>query len=380
MASIRSYGCRLSPSEQICIRWRLQLSAAPFPPLRPTSTGAVETLTPPWGAACPGIHPAHLAKIASPSAPNYLPVRLDSSKIQTTMPKTYFLAPTRDSPPSGPIALGNIIKLPRTPEMALNNRNSEAMRRLLSNAVAVKEQATTRNLSSRSGFASGVWASFLAFTGLGAGVGVQLEDGKAASYQIDTLISVTINPDMADIKAIFAEREVQASLRSSRFNSNLYMITGVQIARGTDYMITAARNRGKHLHLSADLTPLCTPVAVGVGAQAARGSDQVVAGHIQHDFVFAYRLREILYKRKVVNEQRDYPKGDLYAKGGERRENSRLAGETGESPQEYQAEVLDLQPEDPDLPDVWDMDAETARDMDGDEVLCVHVTGDDEDF
>lgn len=41
--------------------------------------------------------------------------------------KVYFLAPTRNSPPDGPIALGNVIVDPRSPEIALNSRLSEAV-------------------------------------------------------------------------------------------------------------------------------------------------------------------------------------------------------------------------------------------------------------
>ncbi|KLU90406.1 hypothetical protein MAPG_10260 [Magnaporthiopsis poae ATCC 64411] len=296
------------------------------------------------------------------------------------MPKTYFLAPTRDSRPSGPIALGNIIESPRTPEIALNSRDSKTLRRIVSRAEAVVEQGATRNPSSCAGVSLGVWSSFLSFTGLGAGVGMQFESGEAALYQFRTLTSVTISPDMADIKAIFAEPEVQESLRSSRFNSNLYMITGVQIASGTDYVIKAVKSRGQHLHLSADLTPLCAPVTVGAGGQAAAGSGQVVGGHIEDDFVFSYRLREILYKRKVINKLRDYRNGDLYSKGGGKRENNQAAATKAEgSSQEHEVEVLDLKPEDPDLPDVWDMDAETAfQGEDGDAVVCIHVAGDDD--
>ena len=36
------------------------------------------------------------------------------------MTKTYFLAPTLDCPPSGPIALGSIITSPANPEIPLN--------------------------------------------------------------------------------------------------------------------------------------------------------------------------------------------------------------------------------------------------------------------
>ncbi|KAL8371632.1 hypothetical protein RB595_001432 [Gaeumannomyces hyphopodioides] len=294
------------------------------------------------------------------------------------MSKTYYLAPTRDSPPSGPIALGNIIMSPRTPEVPINNRDSEVLRRLLKGSTSIKEEAATRNVSNHTGFAPGVWANFLGFAGLGAGAGVQLESGKAAEYRFCTLTSLTISPSMADIKAIFAEREVQDSLRGSRFRFSIYMITGVQIASGTTYTIAEAKSRGQYLHLSAELTPTGVPVTVGVGGQAATRSGQGAAAHIRDEFVFSYRLREIRYRRKAVNEVRECRNGDLLGIGDERREDNQEEG----SSQEYDAaESPDLRPENPDLPEWCEMHTETAPhdDADGDKVVCVHVAGEDED-
>ncbi|KAK4233211.1 hypothetical protein C8A03DRAFT_39098 [Achaetomium macrosporum] len=144
------------------------------------------------------------------------------------------------------------------------------------------------------------------------------------------------------------------------------------------------RQSAGRLDSVGDLTPLAAPAAVGTGVQGAQELGILQSGHIEHDIVFAYRLREILYKRKVLNDQREYRKGDLFAKNRESREEAVAA------PQEYEynAEVLKLQEENPDLPELWDMDADVARDAEGaevrdpegDVVVCVRVTKDDEDL
>lgn len=259
------------------------------------------------------------------------------------------------------------------PEAAINNRNSETLRRLTSSPMSKEEDAATRNTNSYTGLASGVWASFLAFAGLGAGAGVKFESNQAASYQFVKLTSRIINPSVTDIEAIFAEPEVQSSLRNSRFESSLYMITGVQVASGTHYMIAEAKSRGRHLHFSADLPPAGFPVAIGVGRRTAARSEQGATGHIQGEFVFSYRLREIRYKRKAVSEVRECHGGDLFSKDSERLDTQ------DDPPQEYNgAESPYLRPENPELPDLLGMYTETApQDADGDEVLCAHVVDND---
>ncbi len=285
------------------------------------------------------------------------------------MGKTYFLAPSRDCPPSGPIALGSIIESPRTPEIALNNRNSMVVHQLSSAAQYVVEQSAKRDISGRSCFTANVWANFLSFSGLGGGAGSHHSRDKSISYEFESLISKTISPDTSTIQTIFAEPGVQASLRESRFKANLYMIIGVQIAKGTNYIIAKARERGEHLHLSADLMAAAgVPVSVGGGVQNGRRSSQTTSGRIENEFVFAYRLREIVYKRKVLKGQKEHSKGDLLGKG-ERKEEEPVAQEG-----EYSAELLDLKPEDSDLPEQWGMDGDIETASDGEEYQCVSVT------
>jgi len=55
------------------------------------------------------------------------------------------------------------------------------------------------------------------------------EDGL--SYTIPRLSTRTINPSLADIRAIFAEQQVQGAIRDSAFTANLYLIVGADRTR-----------------------------------------------------------------------------------------------------------------------------------------------------
>ncbi|SPQ17718.1 a1942bb3-b0b4-42fa-909b-f55ff22be790 [Thermothielavioides terrestris] len=262
--------------------------------------------------------------------------------------RTYFLAPSRDQAPTGAIALGNLIKSPRSPEFPLNDPKSPTVTRLQSTATVISETNATRTLSAKFSVQRSVFASFLQGI-LGGQDPVHLEL----------------------LAALFAEPSVQAALRDSRFTANLYLVTAVQIAHGADYVVARARRRGTHVHLAADLLgPSAGTVPAGAGVQADVGGAAHVrsAGTVEGPFVFAYSLREVLYRRKTVTEQRRARvKGDLYGIG----EKAVRPVETGDA--EYVAELAGLKDEDPELPGQWDLDVESGLDMDGSECQIVRV-------
>ena len=291
------------------------------------------------------------------------------------MKKTYFLAPTRDSHPSGPIALGNLIKDPRAPEIALNDLKSDTVRRLVEESIVTSEIDATRELTSGINVKPSVWASFLSGLGPGGDLGLDVKHEKGVAFNIAKLTTRTINPSMAAIKAIFQEPEVQDAIKDSRFRANLYIITGIQIAHGAEYLVSKTRERGGHLHGTVDLTPVSAPVSIGAGVEISRSKGQTSGGLIQSDFVFAYSLREILYKRKKAEEQKTVAKGDLW--GHDQPETK--APERQDDDEGVTAELSGLKEDDPDLPEYWDLETGDGLDYDGNVCQYVRVEGGDEE-
>ncbi|KAK4449811.1 hypothetical protein QBC34DRAFT_404021 [Podospora aff. communis PSN243] len=284
------------------------------------------------------------------------------------MKKTYFLVPTRDFSPSGAIALGNLIKSPRSPEFPLNDANSATLQKLSASAITISETDAHRETSSASSLKPTIWAYFL--SGIGPGVEFNLDKTKQEnlSYIIPRLSTRVINPSLADIGAIFAERQVQDAIRDSRFATNLYLIVGVQIAHGAEYVRSRKRGSGVGANVSADLAAVEAPVTAGLGAEAAKSREEAAHGKVVDDFVFAYSLREVLYRRKKVTEQRQSRvEGDLMG-----HELSEKSATSRVVEQKFEAEFVGLK-DGEDLGESWDWPTQAVADVDGTECQVVHV-------
>ncbi|KAG4434253.1 hypothetical protein IFR05_010272 [Cadophora sp. M221] len=299
------------------------------------------------------------------------------------MARTYFLVPTRDTPPSGPIFLGSIIKSPRSPELSINGKKSPLLSALEVNVTRLVD--SSRQLTKSGKGKTGVWVEFLGGMGIGADISGNWDNIEQSTYKFAELITKTISPSLAEISAIFNEAEVQQCLKDSRFRDNLYMITGIKIARGADVAVSKIRSRGGNLNFGIDTTPFGVPIQIGPDIEISKEVGQSFEEKHTEDFVFAYRLREIRYRKKVVEDQKEYRKGDLMGAGprknyeSEHTEDNKKKGDEGKSlvELESEAELIGLGSGDIDG-DAWDADTTSAIDEDGEEVHCVFLE-DEED-
>ncbi|KAK4206547.1 hypothetical protein QBC37DRAFT_476912 [Rhypophila decipiens] len=308
-----------------------------------------------------------------------------------SLKRTYFLAPTRDFPPgtNGPIALGNLIKSPRSPEFPLNNPSSPTILKLAKEAHITTETDATRSFSNSVTIRPSVWASFLSSVGMtfgqngapvGGGIDYTISKTETGEFVLPKLETRRIFPSMADIRAIFEEEDVQRAISDSRFRSNLYIITAIQIAtEGAEYVLRKVRERGGNLHVMADWG-----TAAGIpGGQATAGSgiegsikrEDRAGGKVQEPFIFAYALQEVVYRRKkVVDRGACRVQGNLMGHDLDDVKEERVVADEG-----YEAELAGLKEEDPDMPEYWDLDVQgEVMDLDGG--LCQIVSVDTEDF
>ncbi|KAL5319283.1 hypothetical protein ACEPPN_012333 [Leptodophora sp. 'Broadleaf-Isolate-01'] len=297
------------------------------------------------------------------------------------MSKTYFLVPTRDTPPTGPIFLGSIIKSPRSPELSVNRKKSPLLSALEVDVTRLFD--SSRQLTRNGKGKTGVWVEFLGGMGIGADISGNWDNIEQSTYKFDELITKTISPSLAEISAIFNEQEVQQCLKDSRFRDNLYMITGIKIARGADVAVSKIRSRGGNLNFGIDTTPFGVPIKIGPDIEISKEVGQSFEEKHTEDFVFAYRLREIRYRRKVVEDQKEYRKGDLMGAGPRKQDGhigeGEMRGEEGKSLGEVdaEAELIGLGSGDVDG-DSWDADTTSATDEDGEEVHCIFLEGEDD--
>lgn len=277
-------------------------------------------------------------------------------------PKMYWLAPARHSTPLGAIALGNIIKDPRQPEIALNDPDSAAVKKLAAKAVPVDETRTFHCLTEGGSVRGNVLARLLDRFEAGAGVGHNHD--TSAIYQIDKMTTQSINPTLSDIRAVFNEPPVQAAVRNSFFRANVYMIVGIRIVYGADVFASTVRAAGGFLHFRADLSAPAAgglpPVSLGAALEAARSSGKILATRVSDKtpFVLAYRLREIAYASRKVREQREIA-GDMFHHDDE--EQLQVQGEGASDLVAVATVMLD---EDPTLPQSYGVQTLAAEDVD----------------
>lgn len=261
--------------------------------------------------------------------------------------KTYFLAPARHSTPLGVIALGNIIEDPRSPEIALNDPTSDAVKQLAAKASSIDETNTISYMAEGSNAKASVMAKILeGFGNIGGGAGLTRTSDMSSIYKIDKMTTLSINPTLQEVKTIFNESSIQGGLRSKWFKSCVYMITSIRVVYGAEAFASTIRAAGGFLHFAADLTPSGVPVNIGAALEAAKSSGQIMSSHVSDKtpFVLAYRLREVTYKAMRVIDQQVIDGDILHEPDSD--DDEQEGGEEEENPADYVAKADWVDPDD----------------------------------
>lgn len=283
-------------------------------------------------------------------------------------PKLYWLAPARHSTPLGAIALGNIIQDPRQPEIAINDTESPAVKKLAAGAVCIDETDAFHYTTEGSDAKADVKARFL--QSFGAGAGVHHDRDVTSLYKIAKMKTFSIYPSFGEVREIFNEPAVQEGLRNSFFRARVFMITSIRVVYGADVLVSTIREAGGYLFMRADLAPAGPPVNLEAAAEAAEKKGEIVATHVsdQTPFVFAYRLREIAFRRKQIKTQRNVEGNMLHAGwGGEEVWKEDISG--------FEGDVMALTEEDIDTPELYGIRTDIAEDLDGSEVRVALPAG-----
>lgn len=284
--------------------------------------------------------------------------------------KTYFLAPTRDCPPSGPIAIGSIITSPLSPEMPLNpplpiDRNLMPMSK-------THEANWKISLEKYKNGSVGVWSSFLQVLGAGADASFSWDISSTNAYQFERLETHTFWPTKAYVEDSVTAAPVQAFLARRRFHHNVYMITAIKVAFGARGAQVVLRKRGVHVHLGVDGTSSGIPISAGPQGDVGWAEKGDSSFERESGFVFAFRLREICYTTRRGVVEREFTKGALFSlEDGTECEDGRTSdADVQEVMREERFELLGLAEEDVGGEDV-DEDGQEVEDDDGEECECV---------
>ena len=280
------------------------------------------------------------------------------------MVKSYFLAPTRDCPPSGPIALGNIIASPSSPEEALNLRPALPIRPIYDSY----QTNWTAEVRHRRQANFGLWTKFLQVLGVGIDFSVNYDVGKTDIYAFDRVETRFFAPDKVYVEESMSAPEVREFIARSKFRANVYMITGIKVAIGASVTSTKLRQRGIHVQLGVDGTAVGVPLGLGPDVEVSSSRTQGISFDHASDFVFAFRLREVHYAKRQGIVHHEFNKGALFGLGGDR---GKPAAKRQEEPSEY-IELLALAEDDVAGEDV-DLEASAIIDDDGEVCECLVV-------
>ena len=223
--------------------------------------------------------------------------------------KTYIAAPTRSTPPDGPILLGNIIASPRNPEDSLNDNEPVSLN---NNYFRAYEKGWSHKTEHHHDTSGGFFTQFFQIDGLGSDIDFQHKSSKAEELSGDLEIS-WFNPQKPYINQSIQHSGVQSYLESNKFREPVYMITGVMVLRGAAALNKNIKERGFHTQVGVDLSALSVPVSVGPKLGVSGGTQNEVASSEISDFVLAFRLTRIKVKRDGRVESDRYTKGASYS-------------------------------------------------------------------
>ncbi|GAB7350552.1 hypothetical protein MBLNU459_g1133t1 [Dothideomycetes sp. NU459] len=224
--------------------------------------------------------------------------------------KTYFLAPTRATPPDGPIVLGNVIASPLRPEHAINGDPPPPF--LNKNEPYSTQVTDWKNERERAQCGSGgIWAKFLQFLGAGGNGSLSIKSSKCDVYEFDKLTTTYFVPSTRYVTRSLEDPEVQDYMHYNP-SGRLYMITGIKVASGATVALEKAREWGLSLQVGVDMTILGVPITAGPEVRIARSSREKESFSMASDFVFAYQLIQIKYKRKKMKSHTDYTRGAMF--------------------------------------------------------------------
>jgi len=119
------------------------------------------------------------------------------------------------------------------------------------------------------------------------------------------------------------------------------------------------------------MTAAGVPIKVGPDFSIERAVGQGLTEHHNSDFVFVYRLRELVYKRKVFQAQREYAKGDLMGVGEGKEEQVEEDDDTKGEIELSGLNGEDLQAEE------WELEPNSVVDDDDEDCICVSMDEDE---
>lgn len=231
--------------------------------------------------------------------------------------KTYFLAPTRDTPPAAAIQLGHLITDPAWPEENILNPSILPIPSTMGPYTTTKHDVSSSTSISHD-TSPGIFTEFLqSIAGLGVDLDGHYKREHESALDMAAMETTYFSPTVEYVREAVQAEEVRAFLRKKHWlvlKRPVYMITGLKIARGAKAATKMLRETGVHAQVSVDLSAVTGGVPISVGPKLGhdRERGEQMNWNAGDDFIFAYRLRKIVLKKGVEVKSEMLVKGALY--------------------------------------------------------------------
>ncbi|KAI9682812.1 MAG: hypothetical protein M1822_006302 [Bathelium mastoideum] len=231
---------------------------------------------------------------------------------------SYMLAPNWDFPADGAIALGSLIKNPKSPHRALDRAKVDP-------AVVTTTRRSGWTFSRKDAVNGkiGIWASILApILGVGGDVAADGSRDLNDTFKCDELETRYFVPDDAFIAAGLNSATVLAYTEKYWWKS-IYMITGVKIAHRATMETALERSYGGETKVGVDGTSIGVPASGGSELRYEHTKGRTVKFGANDGFILAYQLLKIKPKKAGDFKVADYNKFALLGEGSNRSEEER---------------------------------------------------------
>jgi len=225
---------------------------------------------------------------------------------------TYIPAPNWDIlPDTGFIELGSIIKEPRNPLRSFNLPHTIPIEsdKIITSVKRDWNLSRSQLLSGR----IGLFSSFLApLLGVGIDLAVHRSRDDSEMYKCQKLETKYFRPDAKYLAQSLKHDVVDAYVKRYP-RRNLYMITGIKIARGASVQTTDTRGFGGEVKVNIDGTLVAAPVSGGPEVSLDKDKKVTVKFGASDDFILAYQVIKFCQKKDGSIEDKDFNKWALYS-------------------------------------------------------------------
>ncbi|KAK7546614.1 hypothetical protein IWX49DRAFT_589005 [Phyllosticta citricarpa] len=276
----------------------------------------------------------------------------------------WFIAP-HSCPPNGHLKLGNIILNPSNPDIPLYESPSP-----LPDTERIETfgaRGAHFNSHESQGATLGIATSFLSFlSGVGVDVATDWSKKEIDQLKAKTMTTLSFLPSPTYIEETAGQKKVQDYIRKKMF-ANLYMVVGVMVASGATRNTWSSSGRDVGLHVNVDGTLMGAPASIGPMVGLNQAQTVEVGADDTDDFVFAFRLRKMKFKKGEATLSMRYKSSGFFGKGTADEDD-----EEGEEDQEPIPIIVEgLAEEDVSGRDFGLEDTETQDETTGQACVCV---------